>query len=111
MQFNIITTLHRDVTAEPARAYAALVAAATSTFKLRNSDQATMTCAFSSGISTFTWGEVFRAAVLPSDGGAIVMVSGMGRIPWQIGQRSRNAVLINALFDDMMTQLRRPTSV
>lgn len=111
MRFNIVTTVHRHVPAEPAQVYAALIAVATAAFKLTSADEATMACAFNSRISAFTWGEVFRAEVLPSDGGSIIMVSGMGKIPWQIAQRSRNTVLINGLLDDILTRLRRPTSV
>lgn len=111
MRFNTTTTVHRQVSAEPAQAYAALVAAATARFKLKSTDQTTMTCAFHSRISAFTWGEVFRAVVLPSDGGSIIMVSGMGKVPWQVTQGSRNTGLINVLFDDITNQLRRPTSV
>ena len=106
MAFGSQTSLDRYVPVPPVLAYSALVQAARSNFKIKSTDDFTMSCAFSSGASAFTWGENFTAQVVPSEGGATIKVSGVGKVGAQIMQQSRSSKLINRLFDDIMSQLR-----
>jgi hypothetical protein len=73
---------------------------------LKGADDFTLTCSFSSGASAFTWGENFSAQVVPSEGGATIKVNGAGKVGGQITQQSRNAKLINKLFDETVARLR-----
>lgn len=106
MAFGSQTSLDRHVPVPPQQAFTALVQSARSTFKVKSTDNFTMTCAFSSGASAFTWGENFSAQVVPSEGGSTIKVSGVGKVGAQIMQQSRNSKLINKLFDDIVARLR-----
>lgn len=106
MPFNSQTSLDRYVPVPPQQVYTALVKAARSNFKVKSTDDFTMSCTFSSGASAFTWGENFTAQVVPSEGGATIKVSGVGKVGAQIMQQSRNSKLINRLFDEIISQLR-----
>lgn len=75
-------------------------------FRLKDSDDFTMTANFSKGASAFTWGEEFTAQVVPSEGGATVRISGVGKVGGSMQQGARIAKLTNQLFDDLTMKLR-----
>ncbi|NMM88643.1 hypothetical protein B2J88_30575 [Rhodococcus sp. SRB_17] len=77
-------------------------------FSLKSADDFTLSCAFTSGASAFTWGEKFSAQVVPAQGGATIKVSGVGKVGGQLQQNSRTAKLMAALFADV-TALLRPS--
>ncbi len=106
MTFGSPSALERYVPVPPAETYAALVKVAASRFNLKKTDDFTRTCHFTSGMSEFTWGEKFIAQVVPSEGGATVKVSGVGKIGGQLLQHYRNAKLMNLLLDDVVDLLR-----
>lgn len=106
MAFGSQTSLDRYVPVPPQQAFAALVQATKQTFKVKSTDDFTMTVTFSSGISAFTWGENFSAQVVPGEGGSMLKVSGVGKVGGQMMQQSRNSKLINQLFDDVVHLLR-----
>ena len=107
MPFGGQTTLDRYVPVPPAQVFKALLRATNNRFKVKKSDDFAMTVDFSSGASAFTWGENFSAQVVPSEGGATIKVSGVGKVGGQLMQQSRNSKLMNQLFDDVV-QLVRP---
>lgn len=49
-------------------------------FQLRNVDDLSYTCVFSSGISLTTWGENLTASVVPSGSGSIVRLTVAGKV-------------------------------
>jgi hypothetical protein len=100
--------LERYVPVPAAEAFQAVLAAVGKnyTFKLKSSDDFTMTVNFSSGASAFTWGENFTAQVVPAEGGSTVRVQGVGKVGGQLQQGARLHKLINQLFDEMVSILR-----
>ncbi len=99
-------SLDRFVPVSPAAAFAALQRAVSSRFKVKKTDDFTMTCEFTSGVSAFTYGEKFSAQVVPADGGSTIRVSAVGKVGAQWGQGSRSSKLLSQLFDDIVSQLR-----
>lgn len=75
-------------------------------FKVKSSDDFTMSCTFSSGASAFTWGENFNAQAIPAEGGCTVKIQGVGKVGMQIMQSARTTKLLNQFFDDLIAHLR-----
>lgn len=75
-------------------------------FKLKDSDQFTRSCSFSSGASAFTWGENFTAQVLEADNGALVRIQAVGKVGGQIAQSARSTKLMNELFARVSRELQ-----
>lgn len=86
--------------------FAAVIKVIPQRFKLKNCDDFTMACTFSSGASAFTWGENFSAQVVPSEGGATVRVQGAGKVGGQMQQSARTNKLMNQFFDSVTEVLR-----
>jgi hypothetical protein len=99
-------SLQRYYPVAPPAVFKALVEIVSQQFKLKTTDDFTLSCAFSSGASAFTWGENFSAQVVPAEGGATVNVQGAGKVGGQIQQSARTNKLVNALFDDVTGVLR-----
>ena len=76
-------------------------------FKLKESDDFTMTVTFSKGASAFTWGENFTAQVVPAEGGATVKVAGVGKAGGQIQQAARIRKLVDQMFVELTARLWR----
>ncbi|QUQ69822.1 hypothetical protein [Kutzneria sp. CA-103260] len=76
--------LERYFPVPPNDTFATLVEVVGERFKLKDSDDFTMTVNFSKGASAFTWGENFTAQVVPAEGGSNVKVAGMGKVGGQI---------------------------
>ena len=99
-------SLERFFPVPPKDAYGAMIQVAPERFKVKSSDNFTMSCTFSSGASAFTWGENFSSQVVPAEGGATIKVQGTGKVGAQIQQSSRTNKLMNQFFDDVTSVLR-----
>lgn len=86
--------------------FAAVVQVIPRRFKLKGTDDFTLSATFSSGASAFTWGENFSAQVVPSDQGASLRVQGTGKVGAQIQQSSRTNKLMNQFFDEVSATLQ-----
>lgn len=98
--------LERYYPVSPLPVFQALVEVVPQGFKLKGSDDFTLSCTFSSGASAFTWGENFSAQVVPAEGGATLKIQGVGKVGAQIQQSARTNKLMNELFDLVTTLLR-----
>jgi hypothetical protein len=90
----------------PTDVFEALLETVPNRFKLKGSDDFTLSCQFSSGASAFTWGENFSAQVVPAEGGASLRVSGVGKVGAQVMQSARTAKLVTQLLNDVTANLR-----
>jgi hypothetical protein len=88
------------------QAYAALLSVVSKKFKLKESDDFTLSVQFSSGASAFTWGENFSAQVRAHDGGSLMEINGVGKVGGQIQQSTRTNKLINQVFSDVISELK-----
>lgn len=61
---------------------------------------------FSSGASAFTWGENFSAQVRPQEEGALLEISGVGKVGGQSQQSARTNKLINQIFSEVIAILK-----
>ena len=84
---------------EKEKVFAALLSAIQQNFKVKNSDDFTLSISFSSGASAFTWGENFSAQVIPKEGGSAIQINGVGKVGGQVQQSSRTNKLITQIFD------------
>ena len=103
---NQTDSLERYFPAPASAVFAALISAVPQRFRLKGSDDFTLSCTFSSGASLFTWGENFSAQVVPSQDGSVVRVQGAGKVGGQLQQSARTNKLINELFDRVTAALR-----
>ena len=78
-----------------------------STFKLKEADELSMSCTFATGVSMTTWGEKMSANVMPSGSGAKVTVSVAAKIGGNaMWQGSKNAKNITRFFDALSGALK-----
>lgn len=94
---------------DPTRVYEGLkeMLGASQTFSLKNADDLSMSCTFSTGISMTTWGEKMNASVMPSGSGAKVTVSVAAKIGGNaMWQGSKNAKNLTRFFDALSESLR-----
>jgi hypothetical protein len=96
----------RFIPLPPAVVFAGMEKIIPNRFKMKSSDDFTMSCTFSSGASAFTWGENFNAHVVPTEGGATVKVQGVGKVGMQIMQSARTTKLLNQFFDELIAHLK-----
>jgi hypothetical protein len=90
----------------PSVVFQATLTSVSKKFKVKRSDDFTMSIRFSSGASAFTWGENFDAQVVPAEGGATLRIRASGKVPAQIAQSTRSNKLLTQLFDDVTNILR-----
>lgn len=77
------------------------------TFSLKETDDLSMSCTFSTGMSMTTWGEKMSASIIPSGSGAKVTVSVAAKIGGNaVWQGSKNAKNITRFFDALSETLR-----
>ena len=103
---NQTDSLDRFFPVPPPETFKALDQVVRSRFKLKSSDDFTLSCTFNSGASAFTWGENFSAQVVSAEGGSNVRVQAVGKVGNQVMQSKRSNKLMNDLFEDMSRLLR-----
>lgn len=95
---------------EKEKVFAALLQVVKANFKVKESDDFTLSITFSSGASAFTWGENFSAQVMPKEGGASIEIYGVGKVGGQVQQSTRTNKLINQIFSDTTDILKAQRS-
>jgi len=104
-------SLERFYPMPPQDVFNAVVQVVPQRFRLKSSDDFTLSCNFTSGASAFTWGENFSAQVVPANGGAIVKIQGAGKVGGQIQQSARTNKLMNQFFEGITALLRAQSTI
>jgi hypothetical protein len=89
-----------------AQAFLALNRAVSNKFNVEQSVDSTMCISFNKGVGLFSWGESLSARVASSEGGAVVHVEAVSKIPGQLGEIRRLRKLADGLFADLTNLLR-----
>jgi len=89
-----------------AQTFLALNRVVANRFTVKQSVDSTMHISFTKGVSFLSWGETLSARVVPAEGGAVVHVEAVSKIPGQLGEIRRLRRVADGLFADLTNLLQ-----
>jgi len=89
-----------------AQTFLALNRVVANRFTVEQSVDSTMYIGFTKGVSFLSWGETLSARVVPAEGGAVVHVEAVSKIPGRLGEIGRLRRVADGLFADLTNLLQ-----